>query len=173
MSPPGGGLESDCLRPSRTLHCPILRLGGGTMLRPFALAISCVILGGCASTDRVDLVAGDSQQAIVRNGTPALVSQKRHLVMLSANSRAVKSNARPGFTVVIKNLGRQPETLMMSSFSASSRTSNQVAGIRIYQYELLKEEQTRQAWAAFGAALEGAGNAMSAASAGYVNTTGS
>src|SRR5262249_16908389 len=97
-----------------------------------------------------------------------------HLVMLSANSRAVKSNARPGFTVVIKNLGRQPETLMMSSFSASSRTSNQVAGIRIYQYEeLLKEEQTRQAWAAFGAALEGAGNAMSAASAGYVNTTGS
>ena len=39
--------------------------------------------------------------------------------------------------------------------------------------EFLKEEQTRQTVAGFGAALSGAANIMAASNAGYVNTTGS
>ena len=45
--------------------------------------------------------------------------------------------------------------------------------LRVYHYEdLVQEEQTRQAVHAFGAALSGAGRAISASNAGYVNTTG-
>ncbi len=145
------------------------------MVRTIIIALGAVALAGCATSDRVDLIAGDSQEAIVRNGAPALVSRKRHLVMLSANARAMQSHARPSFTVAIRNMGTRPETLTMASFTAASRVGpNQVAGLRIYQYEdLVKEEQNRQTVRAVATALSGAANTISAANAGYVTTTGS
>ena len=46
--------------------------------------------------------------------------------------------------------------------------------MRVYRYdELVSEEQTPQTVAAVSAELSGAGRAMSASNAGYVNTTGS
>ena len=47
----------------------------------------CFDYGGChgwrlCQSDRISLTAGPSQQAIVRDGVPALVSNKQNTVML-------------------------------------------------------------------------------------------
>ncbi|AHB50350.1 hypothetical protein W911_14640 [Hyphomicrobium nitrativorans NL23] len=144
------------------------------MREKLLLALLCCVLAGCASSEQILLTAAPDQQAIVRDGIPALISHKKHLVMLRPNNRLVKSGARPAFTLVVRNQGQSPETLFEASISASQTLAGKSAAVRVYRYdELVQEEQTRQAMAAVGAALAGAGRAMSAANAGYVNTTGS
>jgi hypothetical protein len=143
------------------------------MREKFLLALLTVCLAGCASSQRITLTPGPDQQALVRDGNPALVSQKSHLVMLRANNRLLKSGSRPVFTLVVRNQGHKPETLYESGITASQQAAGKPAAIRVFRYdELVKEEETRQAWAAFGTALAAAGRSMSAANAGYVNTTG-
>jgi len=105
---------------------------------------------------------------------PALISKKRHLVMIRANTRLLPGGARPAFTVIVRNQGRGPETLLETGIRAHQTVAGKTAALRVFRYdELVEEEQTRQAVAAFGAALSGFGNAMAASNAGYVNTTGS
>lgn len=139
------------------------------------LPISIVIfLAGCASPQRLELVAGPGQETAFRDGLPALVSKKKHIVMLRANKVMVPGNERPAFTIAVRNAGQKPENLMMAGITASQTIKGKQQIVRLYRYEeLVQEEQTRQAWMAFGAALSGAGRAMSAANAGYVTTTGS
>jgi hypothetical protein len=128
---------------------------------------------GCAS-QKIALVPAADQEAIVRNGVPALISRKKHLVMLRPNTRLLKGNARPAFTLVVRNQSTKPETLFESSITANQVVAGKSSIVRIYRYEeLVSEEETRQAIAAFGTALSAAGRSMSAANAGYVNTTGS
>jgi hypothetical protein len=144
------------------------------MREKLPLALLCCVLAGCASSQKVLLTAGPDQQAIVRDGVPALISQKKHLVMLRPSARLIKGNARPAFTLVVRNQSSKPETLLESSITASQSVAGKAVAVRVYRYdELVQEEQTRQAFAAFGTALAGMGRAMSAANAGYVNSTGS
>jgi hypothetical protein len=130
-------------------------------------------LTGCATTEKVELSAGPNQQAIVKDGVPALISPKRHLVMLRPNNRLIKRGSRPAFTLVVKNQGSVPQTLLESSISASQSIDGKVVAVRVHRYdELVEEEQTRQTIAAVGTALSAFGRAMSAADAGYSHTTG-
>ena len=57
------------------------------MREKLLLALLCCFQLGCASSEKITLSAGPDQQAIVRDGSPALVSQKKNLVMLRANNR--------------------------------------------------------------------------------------
>lgn len=140
-----------------------------------AFFASILVMAGCASSDQIRLVANEGQQAITRDGIPTLVSQKRHVVMLRPNSRLVKSASRPAFTIVVRNQGDGPEDLHETSISASRTVDHgRPVSLRVYKYdELVQEEESRQAVAAFGVALAGAGRAFSAANAGYTTTTGS
>ncbi len=96
------------------------------------------------------------------------------MVMLRPNKAMVPGNERPAFTLAVRNGGVKPENLMISGISASQAVKGKQQQVRLYRYEeLVQEEQTRQAWLAFGAALGGVGRAMSASNAGYVTTTGS
>jgi hypothetical protein len=110
----------------------------------------------------------------MRDGLPALISQKKHVVMLRPNTRLVQANARPSFTLVVRNQSKKPETLYESSIVASQSIAGKTAPVRVLRYaELVQEEETRQAIAALGTALSGVGQAMSAANAGHTTTTGS
>ena len=141
------------------------------MREKLLLALLCCAQLGCASSEKITLSAGPDQQAIVRDGSPALVSQKKNLVMLRANGRLVPSGSRPAFTLVVRNQGSKPETLLEAGVTANQTVGSKLIAVRVYRYdELLQEEQTRQAWATFGTAISAAGRSMSAANAGYTNT---
>jgi hypothetical protein len=130
-------------------------------------------LGGCAAPQRVVLTPAHDQQAIIRNGMQILASNKRHLVMLRPNARSLGGNARPAFTLIVRNQGKKPETLHEAGIRAWQVIDRNHVGVRVFRYdELIQEEETRQKVAAFGAALSGFGRAMSAANAGNVTTTG-
>jgi hypothetical protein len=138
------------------------------------LLTSPFLLLGCASNDRMELITGSNQEAIVRNGTPALYSRKKHLVMLSANASAISSHERPGFTLAVRNMGSKGVLLTTPSISASGSIENKRTALKVFSYdELVKEEQERQTVAAFATALSAVGGAMAASQAGYVHTTGS
>ena len=132
------------------------------------------LLCGCASNDRISLVADQSQQAITRDGVPSLISSKRQVVMLRPASSLIESSGRPAFVVAVYNPKRTSVELRASQISAHlNDVSNGPVALRVYSYEeLVAEVQKKQRWAAFGAALQGVGAAMSATSAGYSRTTG-
>ena len=146
----------------------------GYSMRGYSLLLGLsVAVAGCAA-QRIDLAAGPGQDAIVRDGVPALVSKKRNVVMLRPNSRLLKGNSRPAFTVVVKNQGDRPETLLETNITAKQAVEGKQVAMRVYRYdELVQEEQTRQTIQAVGVALSAAGRSMNAANAGHVNTTGS
>ena len=144
------------------------------MLRLFAAMAASALLVACASPERVELSAGPNQQSIIRHGVPALISEKKHVVMLRPSTRLVQAGSRPAFTVVVRNNGRSPITLHETSIRAEQAVKGKAVAVRVFRYdELVQEEQNRQTMAAFGAALSGAANVMAASNAGYVNTTGS
>lgn len=141
----------------------------GLLFVAVALALS-----GCASNDRISLVADQSQQALTRDGVPALVSSKRQVVMLRPASSVVQSRGRPTFVVAVYNPGKRPVEFHAAGISAQlNSAASGPASIHVYSYEeLVGEVQRKQRWAAFGAALQGVGASMAAANAGYTRTTG-
>lgn len=147
------------------------------MARIIELVCVTVLVGGvagCASVEHVQLSAAPGQEAIVRNGVPALISQKQNLVMLRPNSRQIDGGSRPAFTVAVLNMGKQPATLQETDIRAEQTLGTRTASIRIYRYdELVQQEKDRQTLQTVAAVLGGVGGVMSAANAGYVRSTGS
>ncbi len=144
------------------------------MLSRHSMVIAaCILASGCSS-DKILLSAGPGQDSIVRNGLLALISQKKHVVMLRPNTRLVKGNKRPSFTVVVLNRGNQPLTLLESNVTAQQTIDGRPTAVHVYQYaELVKEEETRQTVVLVASIFGAAVRDMNAANAGNVHTTGS
>ena len=71
----------------------------------------CAALGGCVTAGETLSFkpSNPNQQAMVRDGRPALVSrQKSSLVLVSPAARQQQTYGRPVFVVGINNIGRQP-----------------------------------------------------------------
>lgn len=148
------------------------QLGDAMMLRAITMG-SCLLVSGCSSS-QIQLTAAPDQQTLIRDGLPVLISEKKNIVMLRPNTRLLKGNERPAFTIVVLNREQQPETLFESQVTAVQTVKGKVTPIHVFSYaELVSEEETKQAVAAFGAALSGAARSMSAANSGYVTSTGS
>jgi len=80
-------------------------------MRYLGLVVICATWGGCvASAETVQFrPSNPQQQALMRDGRPALVSrQKGSLVLVRPASRQLQANGRPVFVVGINNLGKQP-----------------------------------------------------------------
>ncbi|MCC7251618.1 hypothetical protein [Hyphomicrobium sp.] len=119
------------------------------------------------------MAAAPGQESIIRDGVPALVSRKKHVVMLKPNSRVIDGSARPAFTIVVNNMSGAPHDLLESSISARQNVEGKHVAVRVHRYdELVQEEKDKQAVQAFAAVLSGTARAMSAANAGYVTSTG-
>ncbi|WIW49545.1 hypothetical protein ML401_16125 [Bradyrhizobium sp. 62B] len=80
----------------------------------------CALLGGCVTAETVQFKASNpQQQALMRDGQPALVSrQKTSLVLVRPAARQMQANGRPVFVVGINNLGKQPVDFRVSQVEA-------------------------------------------------------
>lgn len=137
------------------------------------LGLGAVVLGGCSASHKLELLASEGQQSVVRHGTASLVSAKRHVVMLQALEPNVKSGERPSFVVALHNMGSGPVTFRASEIRARAITARGSTSLDVYSYdELLAEEKRRQALQAFGVALGGIGRSMQATNAGTSTTYG-
>jgi hypothetical protein len=144
-------------------------------MRNLGVVALCAALGGCISTgDTVAFRASNpQQQAIMRDGQPALVSrQKNSLVLVRPASRQVRTNGRPVFVVGINNFGKQPVEFRVSEVEASQHVGASDYGMQIVTFEMLmQEEKNRQVAAAILTGVAGAANAYSASRAGYGSYT--
>src|SRR5262244_3313965 len=104
-------------------------------MRKIGMLALCAMLGGCVTAgETVSFRASNpQQQALMRDGQPALVSrQKNSLVLVRPASRQLQANGRPVFVVGINNLGRQPVDFRVSQVEAS-----QHVGASDYQMQIV------------------------------------
>ena len=91
-------------------------------MRYFGALLLCSVLSGCVTAgETVSFRASNpQQQALMRDGQPALVSrQKNSLVLVRPASRQIQTNGRPVFVVAINNLSRQPVEFRVEPDAAS------------------------------------------------------
>lgn len=139
------------------------------------IALFCILaISACApQRDIISLAAAPDQQAMIRDGVPALVSSKKHAVFLRPTDARQESGGRPKFVVAMLNRGNAPATFNMSDMRVEMLRPRH-ARIKLYTHmELADEVETERNTRLFLAALSGAAGAMSAASAGTTYTNAS
>jgi hypothetical protein len=143
-------------------------------MRRYVAATGLLLLTGCASGEHISLVANSSQQSLMRDGVPTLLSTQQQVVMLRPAASTVRRGDRPAFVVAVYNRSKRPAELRVSDITALQTGLAQQTPIHVYTYdELVAEARRKQAWAAVGVALGGAAGAINAANAGYSSTYGS
>lgn len=144
-------------------------------MRKLGIAVLCTALGGCVTNAETVQFrpSNPQQQALMRDGQPALVSrQKASLILVRPASRQVRANGRPVFVVAINNLSKGPVDFRVSQVEATQRAGGSDYGMQVVTYEMLvQEEKNRQVAAAIFTGLAAAGNAYSASQAGYGHYT--
>ncbi|MEH2589809.1 hypothetical protein [Bradyrhizobium sp. AZCC 1721] len=139
-------------------------------MRILPIAALCAVLAGCVSNgETVSFKASNpQQQALMRDGQPALVSrQKTSLVLVKPAARQLQANGRLVFVVGINNLGRQPVEFRVGQVEAIQHVGGSDFSMQVVSYEMLvQEEKNRQVAAAILTGIAVAGNSYSAANAG-------
>ena len=132
------------------------------------------MLAGCNTTEAVRFQAlGTSQQSIVRDGRPALVSRKsKSIVMVSPAGRGIPVAGRPVYVVGISNLSGQPVDFRVADVSVTQLTGGNPVSLQVIPYEqLVSEERTRQVIGAVLAGAAAGANSYAAARSGYGTAT--
>src|ERR1700758_1908000 len=104
----------------------------------------CAALGGCVTAvERVSFRASNpQQQAMMRDGQPALVSrQKSSLVLVRPASRQLQARGRPVFVVGINNLGGQPIDFRVAQVEAIQHVAGTDYEMKVVTYEMLVQEE--------------------------------
>ena len=144
-------------------------------MHKFMAVALCATLGGCVTAgETVAFKASNpQQQAMMRDGQPALVShQKNSLVLVRPAARQLQANGRPVFVVGINNIGKQPTEFRVAQVEATQHVGGSDFGMQIVTFEMLQqEEKNRQVARAVLAGVAGAANAYSASQAGYGSYT--
>lgn len=144
-------------------------------LKLIATLLFLVLLSGCATYSKISCVESPDQRMVYRDGRETTISVKQNTVAISLESSTIQSGARANFIIGVKNGG--DEDIIFSTENVTAKLNDGSHSnedfMKVYSYEeLVKEEKTRQAWAAVGAALQGMSESMNAANAGYSNTYG-
>ncbi|MFG1190995.1 hypothetical protein [Xanthobacter flavus] len=143
-------------------------------IRVGAASTAALFMAGCVTTEVARFQPKAQQEAIVRDGQPALVSKKAKTVALvRPASRGLRPGARPVYVVGVFNATGAAITLKAEDITVEQLIDGQpVKPLKVYSYEeLVREEQTRQVvTAVLVGALAGA-NAAVAANSGYYNST--
>ena len=131
-----------------------------------------LLLFGCASVPTpVSLQVGDGQELSYSHGTGCVESgaDMNDGFILTSLCAQSKSVGRSVLIVRVANRTSQPITIEEGAVSAMSATGP----LEVLAYTaLMKEEKTRQAWAAVATGLAAAGNSMAASNAGYSSYQG-
>jgi hypothetical protein len=143
-------------------------------VRQLYAALAAVSLCGCVTTETVRFDAKQNQQALVRDGQPALVSRQRNsIVLIRPALREMRAGARPVFVVGIYNLTNAPLDFRVGNVAVTQTIGGQTAALEVITYEtLVSEERTRQVFQAVAVGLAAGANAAAAANAGrYSNSS--
>jgi len=139
-------------------------------MRNLGIVALCAALGGCVSNSETIAfrASNPQQQAMMRDGQPALVSrQKGSLVLVRPASRQLQANGRPVFVVGINNLGKQPTEFRVGQVEAVQHVAGSDFSMQIVTFEMLQqEEKNRQVAAAILTGVAVAANSYSASNAG-------
>lgn len=135
----------------------------------------CATLAGCVTAgETVSFrVSNPQQQAMMRDGQPALVSrQKNSLVLVRPASRQLQMSGRPVFVIGINNLSKQQVDFRVGQVDAMQHVGGSDYEMKVVTYEMLvQEERNRQIAAAILTGVAAAGNAYSASQTGYGHYT--
>lgn len=138
------------------------------MRRVLVLALFAALCG-CASQETIGFRASNpQQQALMRDGQPALVSrQKSSLVLVRPAARKLQARGRPVFVVGINNLSGQPIEFRVDQVEAVQHVGATDYAMQVITFDkLVEEERNRQIAAAILTGVAAAGNAYSASQAG-------
>jgi hypothetical protein len=137
------------------------------------IALACALACSACMQETVRFHAGPSQQAIVRDGHPALISQKQNsLVMIRPALRQFPSGTRPVFVVGIRNLTGAPLDFALRNVTVTQAAGADTVPMKVFSYEdLVAEEQTRQVVAALLVGVAAGANTALASQAGYRTKT--
>ncbi len=131
-----------------------------------AIAMLCT---GCVTTESVRFQAKTNQQTIMRDGQPALISERKNsIVIIRPATRQARIGSRPVFVVGIFNRTATPLEFRVDRIQVTQIVNGQRTPLKVITYEMLaEEERTRQAIAALGVGLAAASNSIAASQAGY------
>lgn len=138
------------------------------------VALSATLMGCVTNTETVQFKSSSpNQQAMMRDGQPALVSrQKNSVVLVRPAARQLQANGRPVFVIGINNLGRGPIDFRVAQVEANQHVGASDFQMQVVTFEMLQqEEKNRQVAAAILTGVAGAANAYSASRAGYGSYT--
>lgn len=136
---------------------------------------SAAALASCTSVETPSFVPNAQQEAIVRDGQPALISKKpKSVVMVRPATRSFQGGERPAFVVAVLNTGPAPATLYVHDVRVSqSIPGDKPYELKVYSYDdLVAEEKQAQLNRAILVSLAAGANAAAAANAGYYNASG-
>ena len=139
-------------------------------MRIIVLAAAAAALSGCVTTETVQFrPSNPQQQAMVRDGRPALVSRGKHsLVMVRPAERKLAPGGRPVFVVGIYNMSSQPMDFRVSQVDVSQNVNGQHYPMQVVTYEtLVQEERNKQVAMAIIAGVAAGANAYAASRAGH------
>jgi hypothetical protein len=127
----------------------------------------------CVQQEVVRFQAKAQQQSFIRDGQPALVSEKKNsIVLIRPAARQMAAGGRPVFVVGIRNLTKVPVDFLVGNVEVTQVTARNTVPLKIFTYEeLVQEERTRQVVAAILVGTAAGLNSYSAANAGYSNNT--
>ena len=132
-------------------------------------------LSGCVTNNETVQfrTSNPQQQAMMRDGQPALVSrQKSSVVLVRPASRQLQANGRPVFVIGINNFGKVPVDFRVAQVEATQRVGASDYAMQVVTFEMLQqEERNRQVATAILAGVAGAANAYGASRAGYGSYT--
>jgi hypothetical protein len=138
------------------------------------VALGAALTGCVTNNETVQFrTSNPQQQAMMRDGQPALVSrQKSSVVLVRPASRQLQANGRPVFVVGINNLSRGPIDFRVAQVEANQRVGASEYPMQVVTFEMLQqEEKNRQVASAILVGAAGAANAYSASRAGHGSYT--
>jgi hypothetical protein len=123
--------------------------------------------------EAVRFAAKPDQQAIMREGHPALISRKEHsVVMIRPASRRFESGTRPVFVVGVRNLSEEPFDFSLRDIAVAQLAGAEAVPLKVFSYdELVAEEETKQVVAALLVGAVAGANLAAASQAGYRTRT--
>jgi hypothetical protein len=136
------------------------------------VAAGIATLAGCARPEIARFQPSAGQEALVRDGNPALVSRRPgSLVIVRPAARQFQAGRRLAYVVGIYNMTRGNLPFSVSNVYVGQVSGGQITrGLKIYTYEqLVAEERNRQVARAVFTGLAAGANSYSASRAGYYN----
>src|SRR6516225_4143698 len=99
-------------------------------MRTSRLTVSVMLaaaVAGCARMETAHFEARPGQQALVRDGQPAIVSRlKNSIVIVRPASREFQAGTRPVYVVAINNLTNAPQQFSVAKVSVVQRLNGQI-----------------------------------------------